>query len=263
MAEENVNVYLNSIQKMIRSGNPKYMSYISKQYVTYKKASPVIAETIESMIIKNVNINPSSPYAVFLDKDGTISLDSIDNISKITNLPEFISQVQELSKYGIDFKDVTSEDLIIEGDEMAEELAKELEDAENMTEAEQKDAESKAQSTVAKLTGLALIGGTIGNAARGLLSRIRESLARLSGKKPKQIDDKKEMSEEERIRLERIEIGRKNMAKEKSFKDVCPIQDVDEEKALNAKAKKEAEMKEKQKSDTYGDGDPDGDDLDI
>ena len=37
MAEENnINVYLTSIQKMIRSGSPKYMSYISKQYMKYK-----------------------------------------------------------------------------------------------------------------------------------------------------------------------------------------------------------------------------------
>ena len=115
MAEENINNYLSYIQKIINSGNPKYMSYISKEYMKYVSSSPIIAETIESMIHKNVNINPQSPYAVFLDKDGSMSLESIDSISKISNIEEFSTQVQELSKYGIDFKNLTSQDLIIEG----------------------------------------------------------------------------------------------------------------------------------------------------
>ena len=85
MAEENINNYLSYIQKIINSGNPKYMSYISKEYMKYVSSSPIIAETIESMIHKNVNINPQSPYAVFLDKDGSMSLESIDYISKISS----------------------------------------------------------------------------------------------------------------------------------------------------------------------------------
>lgn len=264
MAEKNINVYLNSIQKMIKSGSPKYMSYISKQYMTYRQTSPIIAETIESMIVKSVSINPSSPYAVFLDQDGTMSLEAMDSISKITNLPEFISQVQELSKYDIDFKDVTSQDLIVEGDQMAEELAKELEEAENMTEDEQKNVAEKAQGTVTKLTGLALIGGVIGSRAKGLLDRIRQSLANLTNRKPKQLNEKEELSEEEKRRLEKIEIGKKTMSKEKGFESVCPKQDVDEEKALNAsKQESPQEINKVKNTDNYGDGDPDGDDLDF
>jgi len=33
------------------------MSYISKEYMKYKTTSPVISETIESIIHKTVNIN--------------------------------------------------------------------------------------------------------------------------------------------------------------------------------------------------------------
>lgn len=263
MAEENINNYLNCIQKMIRSGNPKYMSYISKEYMKYKDNSPVISETIESMIRKSVNINPQSPYAVFLDKDGTISLESIDNISKISNLPEFVSQVQELSKYGIDFSSVTSEDLIIEGDEMAEELARELEDAENMTEEQQKDLAGNAGKTVAQLTGLALIGGTIGSKAKGILDRIKQSLAKLMTRKPKQESKESEETEAEKSRLEKIETAKRVMASEKSFEDVCPRHDVDEEKALNPDKEKGSDGQKIQNNDTYGDGDPDGDDLNI
>ena len=270
MAEENINNYLSYIQKIINSGNPKYMSYISKEYMKYVSSSPIIAETIESMIHKNVNINPQSPYAVFLDKDGSMSLESIDSISKISNIEEFSTQVQELSKYGIDFKNLTSQDLIIEGSEMAEELAKEVEEAENLSSKEQEAVKEKAEVTVTKLTGLALIGGTIGGMARGLLSKIRSGLAKLTGKKSKEDVEKEEnkkeaISDEERTRLEKIEIGKKNMEKEKKFDDVCPKQDVDEEKALNVKAySKGTEQDQLRKNtDTYGDGDPDGDDLDI
>lgn len=262
MAEENnINVYLTSIQKMIRSGSPKYMSYISKQYMKYKNTSPIITETIEDMIKKSVNINPQSPYAVFLDKDGSMSLEAMDNISKISNLPEFISQVQELSKYGIDFQEVSSDDLIIEGDEMAEELAKELEEMDNMSEQEQESVKSKAGETVVKLTGLALIGGAIGSRAKGLLARIKETLAKMTGKKPKEISGKNDPEQE---RLERIETGKKNMASNKSFEDVCPRQEVDEYKALHPDSIDGKDDNTKMKIvDTYGDGDPDGDNLDL
>lgn len=265
MAEENINVYLTHIQKLIKSGNPKYMSYISKEYMKYVGSSSIITETIESMVHKVVNSNPKSPYAVFLDNDGTISLETIDDISKISNVEEFTSQVQELSKYGIDFQDLSSEDLIIEGSEMAEELAKEVENAENLTEKEQEELKDKASGTLTKLTGLALIGGTIGAMAKGLLSKISAGLAKLSGKKSKDEKDK-ETSDEEKERLERIARGKKNMQSEKTFDDVCPRQDVNEEEVLKDVKIAQTEREEqaaKKKSDTYGDGDPDGDDLDI
>ena len=77
MAEENINIYLSYIQKIINSGNPKYMSYISKEYMKYVSSSPIIAETIESMIHKNVNINPQSPYSKSILSNGFSSKNNL------------------------------------------------------------------------------------------------------------------------------------------------------------------------------------------
>ena len=60
MKEDRLKIYLNSINKMIRTGNPKYMSYISKQYMIYMKTNPVICEAIGDMLFKEVTKNEKS-----------------------------------------------------------------------------------------------------------------------------------------------------------------------------------------------------------
>ena len=66
MEEESVKKYLNNMNKIIRSDNPKYMSFVSREYMKYAKTSPVIAEAIGNMIFKRVNQNSKSPYSIFI-----------------------------------------------------------------------------------------------------------------------------------------------------------------------------------------------------
>lgn len=240
MEDEKLKYYLANINKLINNGNPKYMSYISKEYMTYRKISPIISEAIESMISKVVSRNNTSPYAIFLDQDGTISLESISNISKISNLSQFINQVQELSKVGVDFRDMSSEDLIIEGSEIAEELAKEIENEE----ISEKEINEKEKTAIAKISIFVAIGGTIGKAAQSLITKI------------KQIISKKETKEKV---AEKNDISKSRL----SFDEVCPRVEVNERKVIEKMNEAELEEKNKTISDTYGDGDPDGDDLDL
>ena len=160
MEEESVKKYLNNMNKIIRSDNPKYMSFVSREYMKYAKTSPVIAEAIGNMIFKRVNQNSKSPYSIFLHDNGSVCLDSMSDISKISNVAEFITHVEELSKVGIDFKDISADDLIIEGDEIAEEIAKEL-DKKDLTEEDIENIENKASKSIAKIGILATIGGAI------------------------------------------------------------------------------------------------------
>lgn len=255
MEDENVNKYLKNIQKIISSGNPKYMSYISKEYMTYRKVSPMISETIYSMIFKEVNKNKTSPYAIFLDQDGTISLESISDISKISNVSQFIAQVNELSSFNIDFKDLSANDLIIEGSEMAEELVKELNE-ENLSEKEVSDLSQKADNALQKVGILATIGGTIGTIATGIIAKIKKGIEKLKNK-----EIKNKLSEQQENN------GEKMPEKEKvsgfSFDEICPKVEVNEKAVIENMNIAMIGNKENIKNSTYGDGDPDGDDLNI
>lgn len=240
MEDKKIKNYLASINKLINNSNPKYMTYISKEYMTYRKINPIISGAIESMISKAVSRNNASPYAIFLDQDGTISLESISNISKINNLSEFINKVQELSKVNIDFRDMSSEDLIIEGSEIAEELSKELENQEMTKE----EIEKKEKTAIAKISILVAIGGTIGKVAQSLITKI------------KQIVSKKETKEKETIKSD---ISKSRL----SFDEVCPRVEINERKVIEKMNTADLDKNIKTMSDTYGDGDPDGDDLDL
>lgn len=256
MEEDKLKIYLNSINRMIKTGNPKYMSYISKQYMTNMKINPVICEAIGDMLFKEVTRNEKSPYAIFLHDNGSVCLDAISDISKISNIADFVGQIQELSKYDIDFGTVTPDDLIMEGDKMIAELEKELQ-KEDLTKEDIENKESKAGTALAKVGIIATIGGTIGSAARGIFAKITASLSSL--KKQKEVAP--ETKEELKVPMTKEQIAESRL----SFDEICPKVDIDEEKviaSMNAKTKDE-ELNKKKNTDTYGDGDPDGDDMSL
>ncbi len=252
MEEESVKKYLNNMNKIIRSDNPKYMSFVSREYMKYAKTSPVIAEAIGNMIFKRVNQNSKSPYSIFLHDSGSVCLDSMSDISKISNVAEFITHVEELSKVGIDFKDISADDLIIEGDEIAEEIAKEL-DKKDLTEEDIENIENKASKSIAKIGILATIGGAIGAKATGIFARLKDKISGLKNKKV-------QAQSQEQTEKESTQQTSKKVVN--NFDEVCPRVVVNEELAIEKMQAKKLEDKTKN-TDTYGDGDPDGDDLDL
>ncbi len=252
MEEESVKKYLNNMNKIIRSDNPKYMSFVSREYMKYAKTSPVIAEAIGNMIFKRVNQNSKSPYSIFLHDNGSVCLDSMSDISKISNVAEFITHVEELSKVGIDFKDISADDLIIEGDEIAEEIAKEL-DKKDLTEEDIENIENKASKSIAKIGILATIGGAIGAKATGIFAKLKDKISGLKNKK---------IQTQSQEQTEKEPIKQTSKKAENNFDEVCPRVVVNEEMAIEKMQSNKAENKTKN-TDTYGDGDPDGDDLDL
>lgn len=263
MEDNKTKKYLYSINKMIKSGNAKYMSYISREYMKYMKTSPVISEAIGDMIFTEVTRNEKSPYAIFLHENGSVCLDAMSDVSKISNVAEFVGQIQELSKYDVDFSEVTPDDLILEGDEMIEELEKEL-DKKDLTEEDIEQDEEKANTALTKIGILAAIGGAIGAAATGIFSKLKTKLSFLKSQKGNVPKNEKEVQEEKEIKES---IPKKHTSSRLSFEDVCPRVDVDEEKAISsmqeAASLKNEEQQKRKKTDTYGDGDPDGDDISL
>lgn len=254
MEEESVKKYLNNLNKIIRSDNPKYMSFVSREYMKYAKTSPVIAEAIGNMIFKRVNQNSKSPYSIFLHDNGSVCLDSMSDISKISNVSEFITHVEELSKVGIDFKDISADDLIIEGDEIAEEISQEL-DKKDLTEEDIENIENKASKSIAKIGILATIGGAIGAKATGIFAKLKDKISGLKNKKV-------QAQSQEQTEKESTQQTSKKVVN--NFDEVCPRVVVNEELAIEKMQAKKLENKDKTKNtDTYGDGDPDGDDLDL
>ena len=222
MEEESVKKYLNNMNKIIRSDNPKYMSFVSREYMKYAKTSPVIAEAIGNMIFKRVNQNSKSPYSIFLHDNGSVCLDSMSDISKISNVAEFITHVEELSKVGIDFKDISADDLIIEGDEIAEEIAKEL-DKKDLTEEDIENIENKASKSIAKIGILATIGGAIGAKATGIFAKLKDKISGLKNKK---------IQTQSQEQTEKEPIKQTSKKAENNFDEVCPRVVVNEEMAI-------------------------------
>lgn len=250
MEDEKLNKYLLNIQKIISSGGPKYISYISKEYMKYRTINPIISDKIHSIIFKEVSKNNSSPYAIFLDEDGTINLESMSDISKIDNISQFIRQIEALSKVGIDFRKISAEDLIIEGSEIAEKLAQDLEN-ENISEKEASDLSKNADDTIEKVGALAVIGGTIGAMASRIFARIKAGMQKLGNRKPQaKLEKPQEKSEP-------IEYT----TRESTL--ICPKVEVNEAEAIAKMNEKSEETEKAQNTDTYGDGDPDGDDLNL
>ena len=243
MEEKSLNDYISNIQKMIRTGNPKYMPYISREYVKYLKVNPMISDLIETILYKEVNLKPQNPYSIFLDDDGTINMDSISDISKITDLATFITQVENLSKFEVDFKDMTSEELIIEGEAIVEELEKELE-KENISEEEIHVISEKADNALKKIGIFAGISTTV----MSIFSAIKDKLIKVKNKKDVKVKEKEIKKQEKQTMVE------------ESF---VPKVDIDEGKAINDMKKMKARRLEMHEKNNYGDGDPDGDDIDL
>lgn len=243
MEEKSLNDYISNIQEMIRTGNPKYMPYISREYVKYLKVNPMISDLIETILYKEVNLKPQNPYSIFLDDDGTINMDSISDISKITDLATFITQVENLSKFEVDFKDMTSEELIIEGEAIVEELEKELE-KENISEEEIHVISEKADNALKKIGIFAGISTTV----MSIFSAIKDKLIKVKNKKDVKVKEKEIKKQEKQTMVE------------ESF---VPKVDIDEEKAINDMKKMKARRLEMHEKNNYGDGDPDGDDIDL
>ncbi len=244
MEDEKVKKYLNDMKKIIQSGNPKYMTYVSREYMKYKKISPMLAETIGDIIFKDVNKNEKSPYAIFLHDNGSICIDAMSDISKIYNVTEFIKQVEKLSEYEFDFGEITADDLILEGDEIAEEIAKDLE-KEDMTETELNNIEEKADKSLKKVGILAVLGGT----ATAVLTKLKEKISGLKIKKKE---------------LPKIEMQKKEEKEKNEFENFCPKVNIDHQKVIQQMQEKSKDnSRKKEDMDTYGDGDPDGDDLEI
>ena len=157
--DEEIKKYISNVNKIISSGNPKYISYISKEYMKYKRNNPVLASIMENMIRSEAS-EQGSVYAIFVDNDNSINLDAMSDISKITNIADFIKNVDALADQDVDFGDLTSDELIIEGMQIAEELAREIEEMESSIDYEEPSVEesvdtqieSKASNVLAKIS---------------------------------------------------------------------------------------------------------------
>ena len=216
MTEDKEKIYLSSLNKLIKSGSPKYLSYVSKEYMRNKDINPQIALAISCMIQKEAN-DEGSVYGIFLDSNGTINLDSMSDISRISNLSEFIGTVEDLAEFNIDFSDLTADELIIEGEQIAENLAREAEmleqeisnivvDETTDLSSTETDLSSKSSEIIAKATVFAGISAAVA----GIVQRIKSTISRiglvLSGKKVESDTKKSEKKEEQVKKDEKNEI---------------------------------------------------------
>ncbi len=246
MEDENVKRYIASMNKIIASGNPKYLSYVCKEYMTYKKNNPVLAMIIENMIRKEAR-DAGSVYAVLIDNDNGINLEAASDISKITNVADFIKNVDALSEQDVDFGDLTSDELIIEGMEIAEELAREIEemenniDSENITESE--TMESKIDSKTENALGKVTLFGAMAVSLKAIIESIRQRLNltknRLKGRiksKANQNKERKEAEKEEANRKKENKVEENKVEEKSKVKfpnnDFIPKVTIDEGKII-------------------------------
>lgn len=233
LEDEEINKYVASMNKIIASGNPKYLSYVCKEYMTCKKNNPVLAMILENMIKKEAD-ETGSVYAILIDNDNSINLDAMSDISKITNTADFIKKVDALADQEVDFGDLTSDELIIEGMEIAEELAKEIEnlenniDYENESQAQNIESEinSKTENALGKITLFGAVAVSIksivnniknraSSAKSGLIERIKNKRARrkqrkeeekLKAQEDKKTSVKNEVKEDKIGNIEKLDI---------------------------------------------------------
>lgn len=256
MTEDKEKMYLSSLNKLIKSGSPKYLSYVSKEYMRNKDVNPQIALAISCMIQKEAN-DEGSVYGIFLDSNGTINLDSMSDISRISNLSEFIGTVENLAEFNIDFSDLTAEELIIEGEQIAEQLARETEmleqeivnvDVDSGTDlsSAESDLSSKSSEILAKATAFAGISAAIA----GIVERIKSTISRiglvLSGKKVESTNKKTEKKEQEEERKKEDTKANENERKiEKQVDDsFCPKVNIDVGKVARDTERKNIELEQ-------------------
>ena len=243
MTEEEEKYYLSCLNKIIKCGNPKYLSYISKEYMKVKDANPQIALAITCMIQKEAT-EDKSVYAIFLDNDGSININAMSDISKITEIDQFVSTVQDLSQFDVDFSDMSADELIIEGEAIAEQLAAEAESLENEInnisvdettniEATESDITNKSNEIMSKAVGFAAVSA----AAAAIVARIKGVLARISSsltcKKQENVKAEKTEQEKEDEDKNNILNSAAKKVKEKVLDDsFCPKVKIDVEKAV-------------------------------
>lgn len=177
MPENDFNKELNEIGALIlKGGNAGIHKVITKLTTTQ---NPMLKEAIESMILQAAK-NPNSPYALVVDKDGSINYNATSKISQISNPTDFISNLDEMEEKGIPFSEAAVEDIIT--DEIQNEIAEIESMAEgsedlSVEELEAKEAEIEAKSAQieSKLTGIAKIG--TGAALIKVLGSVRSKVA--------------------------------------------------------------------------------------
>ena len=235
MTEDKEKIYLSSLNKLIKSGSPKYLSYVSKEYMRNKDINPQIALAISCMIQKEAN-DEGSVYGIFLDCNGTINLDSMSDISRISNLSEFIGTVEDLAEFNIDFSDLTADELIIEGEQIAENLAREAEmleqeisnivvDETTDLSSTETDLSSKSSEIIAKATVFAGISAAVA----GIVQRIKSTISRiglvLSGKKVENDTKKTEKKEEQVKKDEKNEIDNRGLGNNRQIRREKEVDD--------------------------------------
>ena len=154
MENEDIKKYLNNMQIIIQSGNPKHLSYVSKEYGRFRKENSAVALEL-GRIIATQSHNKGSIYAIFMDKDGTLDLNAISNISSITDVAEFTETVTALSEQEFDFGNISSGDLIISGMQIAEDLAREIEQMEANIDSDSGEVDESSVAGIEAQTDLA------------------------------------------------------------------------------------------------------------
>lgn len=237
LEDESLNTYIASMNKIIASGNPKYLSYVCKEYMNSKKNNPVLNMILENMIKKEAS-TPNSIYAILIDKDNGINLDAMSDISKITNTADFIKNIDALADQDVDFGDLTSEELIIEGMQIAEELAKEIEEMENSIDYEsdmqsenlESDINVKTENALGKIT----LFGAIAISFQKIIQNIKNRLSLTKSEAKEKIQSKRKMKKQEKKELEEKQKNESENFKAKLEKSNDFIQkvDIDEEAVI-------------------------------
>ena len=253
MTEEKI--YLSDINKIIKSGNPKFLSYVSKEYMRHKDSNPQVALAIFCMIQKEAH-DTGSVYGIFLNSDGSVNLDSMSDISKITNLSEFVNTVSELSEQNIDFSDLTADELIKEGESIAAELAKEAEmlesEIDNMTIDENTDlsseetaVDSMASDMLTKVSMFAAVStgvATIIASIKSAFTRMKNTITR----KKSDVEEVKVIKQNEKIEEEKQKTRKDERKKEDD--SFCPKVKIDIGKAVEDTERENKEREEARKN---------------
>ena len=248
--QDNMKAYIANMNKIINAGNPKYLAYVCKEFASAKKNNPVLANILENIILKESH-DKDSCYRILIDTDNKINLDALYDISKIQNVPDFIKKVDALSSQDIDFKDLTGDELIIEGMDIAEELANEVDsidsnlDSEEAYEAKVEEVESKVEDKTGSLLGKAAVGVGIFAILKNVISKmkvnIKSSILRVKDKakfKKEQKDDIKNDLENKASVDQNKGTSKKETSTKSLNNSFIQKVDVDEEKAIaNMKSK--------------------------
>jgi len=205
MPENDFNKELNEIGVLIQKGGNKAVHTVIAKLSTTQ--NPMLEQAIESMIMQAAK-NPNSPYAMLLDKDGSINYNATTKISQINNPADFIKNLDELEEKGIPFSEADVEAVI--NDTIEAEIA-ELEEIANdnseMTEeeieAKQIEVERRASMIEGTLSGIAKVGkaaivvkalssvrSKVSSAIGGLFSKLFKKKDAAKAKVEKQKDDK-------------------------------------------------------------------------